>query len=476
MAAPVSTTDLVVGKFLVVTLIGLMSAMLNLLSVGGTIYLGGLGSLLSRGEDFVFPIAALPWVFLLLVPLAVMFGAVLLAVCSFARSFKEAQNYVAPVMVAAMIPGIVGILPGSRLEGPIVVMPVANIVVLTRDLFMGDFDYAAILIVVLSTSLYAAAAIAIAAKLFGQEAVLFADSGSIKTIFQRRFFKPRRAPSAAVALLVLAIVYSLNFYLQNGLARAGITQGVGFLASIALILGILFGLGPWLTTIYMRANPTDTFKLRMPAPIAWVAALCFGLSTWILTPLWLQWQSTWMPMDPTVEAQLEAQLSWIKAANPWMLVFFLALVPALCEELFFRGFVLSGVRTVLRKPSSIVLVALAFGLSHYMASRLAGTFLLGLVLAVLVVQFRSILPAMLLHFMHNAISTVAAHPRGIAPVLAKWGYSAFGEGAPWQWIAGASALALAGIALCIFAAPQEQESETADPSAPDPNLLARADG
>ncbi|MFQ5806426.1 MAG: ABC transporter permease subunit, partial [Phycisphaerae bacterium] len=149
MVAPVPTVDLIAGKFIVVTLIGLMSAVLNLLSMGGTIYLGGLGSILTRGADFVFPLWALPWILVLLIPLAVMFSAILLAVCSFARSFKEAQNYILPVMLAVLIPGVVGILPGTRLEGPILIMPVANIVVLTRELFLGRFDYFAIFVVAL---------------------------------------------------------------------------------------------------------------------------------------------------------------------------------------------------------------------------------------------------------------------------------------------------------------------------------------
>ena len=193
MVAPVPTVDLIAGKFVVVALIAMISAVLNLVSIGGTIYLGGLGKLLSQGGAVVIPLHSLPLVLIVLIPLAIMFSAVLLAVCSFARSFKEAQNYVMPVMVAALIPAVVGILPGTRLEGPLLIMPVTNIVILTRDLFMDRIDVFAVLWVTLSTTLYAGAAVAVATKLFGQEAVLFADSGSIKTIFQRRFFQAAAA-------------------------------------------------------------------------------------------------------------------------------------------------------------------------------------------------------------------------------------------------------------------------------------------
>ncbi len=452
IVTPVPTIDLIAGKFVVVTLIGLLSAVLNLLSIGGTIYLGGLGSLLAPGAEMAFPLWALPWVMLLLVPLAVMFSAMLLAVCSFARSFKEAQNYIVPVMMAALIPGVVGILPGTRLEGPIVIMPVANIVALTRELFLGRFDYFAILLVVVSTSLYAAAAVAVAARLFGQEAVLFADSGSVKTVFLRRFFKPRPLPSAAQALLVMTIVYSLNFYLQQALVRAGLTEGLRYLGALGLTIAILFGLLPYLTCIYTRVSLTNTFRLGAPPARGWLAAVCFGLSTWVLALKWLAIQSRIMPMDSRVAQALEQATGWMESTNPWVLVLFLAVIPALCEELFFRGFALSGLRRAIGKPAAVVVVALAFGLSHYSAHRLVATTALGLLLGWLVVAYGSLWPAIIAHLMHNTLSILANHAGPLHELLVRWGYPASGAAElPAAWVALAGGLAALGVLLCVLA-------------------------
>jgi sodium transport system permease protein len=457
MVAPVPAADLIAGKFIVVTLIGLLSALLNLLSIGGTIYLGGLGELLTQGSQLVFPLSALPWVLLLLVPLAVMFSAVLLAVCSFARSFKEAQNYIVPVFLAAMIPGVVGVLPGTRLEGPIVVMPVANIVVLTRELFLGRFDLQAILWVLLSTSLYATAAIAVAARLFGQEAVLFADAGSVRTLFQRRFFTPRAAPTAASALLVLAVVYTLNFYVQQALGGPDRLGEVGFLAAVALTLVVLLGLGPLLVAVYLRLHVPSSFHLAAPRPGAIVAALCFGASTWVLATAWLIFQQRWMPLDPWVAQQMAQKLGFWKELAPWHALFFLALVPALVEEWFFRGFVLSGLRGGLNRWTAVLVVALSFGLHHYSAHRLVITTLLGVLLGVLVIQYGSIWPAVLAHLSHNAMSLLAAHPRGLEPVLSSLGLATERGEVPTGWLLAAALLTLAGLLIC-FLDPQRERS------------------
>lgn len=450
MVAPVPTVDLIAGKFIVVTLIGLLSAVLNLLSVGGTIYLGGVGTLLTQGRAMIFPLHALPWVLLLLIPLAVLFSALLLAVCSFARSFKEAQNYIVPVMMAGLIPGVVGVLPGTKLEGPILIVPVANIVVLVRELFRDSYNYEAIVWVLLSTSLYAGAAVAIAAKLFGQEAVLFADAGSVRTLFQRRFFRRREVPSAAHALLVATIVFSLNFFIQQQLVRSGFGSGMPYLSAVALTIVVLFGIGPWAAALYTRVDPIRAFQLRPAPPQAWIAALCFGCSTWLLIQGWLEFQEHLLPTSKAVQNALESELGWISSINTWTLVFFMAFVPAVCEEFFFRGYVLSGLRPSLGVWVGALVAGLAFGLSHHSAQRLISTAILGLMFGLLVQRYGSIWPAMLAHFMHNGLSLLMQRETFARHFIEWLGYPGDKTASPPpQWLIGAAVLTLIGFVLCL---------------------------
>ncbi|MGD8451785.1 MAG: ABC transporter permease subunit/CPBP intramembrane protease [Phycisphaerae bacterium] len=455
MAAPVPTVDLIAGKFVVVASIGMLSAILNLLSIGGTIYLGGLGNVLTGGGHVTIPLRTLPLVLLVLIPLAVMFSAMLLAVCSFARSFKEAQNYVMPVMMVALIPAVIGVLPGTELKGPLLILPVTNIVILTRELFMGQIDRVAILWVSLSTCVYAAAAVAVAAKLFGQEAVLFADSASIRTLFKRKFFRPRNVPTAAQAMLLVAVVYSLNFFVQQSMLKSGLVPGsVEHLAGLALTLAILFAALPIATAAYLRVRITSALSLGLPRPGAWLAALCFGLGTWVLALAWLSVQQRFLPLPAEFEEAarpLEEQLRQLSLIGT---IFFAGIVPAFCEELFFRGFALSGLRAALGRVGAVLVVAFAFGATHYSVHRLAVTAALGVLFGMLVVQWGSIWPAMLAHMMHNCMVVLMARDDGLLPWLQKVGF--FQEGSesvmpPAIWLGGAAALVTVGILLSIFA-------------------------
>src|SRR5262249_56761953 len=80
--------------------------------------------------------------------------------------------------------------------------------------------------------------------------------------------------------------------------------------------------------------------------------------------------------------------------------------PAVCEELAFRGFILSGLERQHRTRSAILLSALMFGFLHVLLSlfqQLFNATLLGIVLGLLAVRSRSILPGILFHFLNNAM-------------------------------------------------------------------------
>ena len=413
MATPVPTLYLIVGKFLVVATIGLLTATLNLASVGATMHFGGVMRAITAEMPVAFPYAVLPVILLCMIPFALLFSAILVAACSFARTFKEAQNYVMPIIIGAMIPSMIVALPTVRLEGAMMVLPVGNMVLLTRELFQQTCSWPAVAVVLLSTSLYAVAAIAVAARLFGQEAVLFVDAGSYKTLLRRRFFRPALRPSAAQALMAAAILFPLSFYAQGWLFDDTTEQFIEKLKWVAAVqFAGLFVLLPIALSLYLKVDVVSAFRLRPPRARTCLAALLLGLSSWALAHELLL-------LQPTSEAliefgrEIEPQLA---DAPVWLVLLLLAVAPAVAEELFFRGFLLSGLSTAMRKWPAILTSADIFGVFHFMVERMPLTALMGIAIGYLCWQSRSILPCMLFHAMHNAWPMVLAR----LPETARW--------------------------------------------------------
>jgi membrane protease YdiL (CAAX protease family) len=83
---------------------------------------------------------------------------------------------------------------------------------------------------------------------------------------------------------------------------------------------------------------------------------------------------------------------------------FMAVLPALCEELAFRGLLLHGLRHRFHPIVRCLVVGIVFGLFHYSLFRIAPTALLGVILTAIALMTGSILPGLLFHVANNSLA------------------------------------------------------------------------
>ncbi|HCD33832.1 MAG TPA: hypothetical protein DER01_15585, partial [Phycisphaerales bacterium] len=411
LVCPVPAGELVAGKFLTVVTIALLGAMLNLGSVAATVYFGGLTDLLGAAEQSAgdLPLSAIPIVLLALIPFAVLTSAILLAVCGFARSFKEAQNYITPVILATLMPGMVANLPGTQLQGPMLVLPVGNMVLLVRDLLSGtQLEVYQIMMVLLSTSLYAGGAVALATQMFGREAVMFSDNASIKSLLSRRMIRASKYPSMGLACFYVAMLFPVWFYVQTALQRKFDGDMVNVLRWTAVLMPVFFAILPALMLWYFKLEMKPTLALGKAAPRYWLSGLLLGLSMWVVGHEIFVIQEYILPIPEALIQQQAPMEALMKNQPLWWLLLVVAVVPAVVEEMCFRGMLLNSLRANSRRYIGLLVTAAAFAMFHFLVYRLALTFVLGLFLAYLCWQSRSIWPGVLAHFMNNGFAVLRA--------------------------------------------------------------------
>ncbi|UCG15247.1 MAG: CPBP family intramembrane metalloprotease [Phycisphaerales bacterium] len=408
MVCPVPVIDIIVGKFLVVATVAIVGAALNLASVSATVYFGGFEQALGSGEPTGgFPFGVLPIILVLLIPFAILFSAILIAVCSYARTFKEAQNYITPVILATLVPGGIAALPTSELQGVLTVMPVANMVLLTRELLLGSpVALGTVTWVLGSTTLYAAAAVAVAAHVFGAESVVFADSGSLKASFTRRTIKPAALPSAAMTILVVAILLPVWFFVQVNIPSGDPGSFIRTLRLSALAMPLCFIVVPLVVVVYWKIDVAVTFRLAVPSGRHVLAGVLLGLALWVPAAELSVLQSRLVGIPQTLRQADEALVAALQTTPWWQVVFCLGVVPGLCEEVCFRGFLLSGLGGAVRKWTAIIATACVFAVFHLHFFKLPMTAGLGIVLGYLCWQSRSIWPGVIAHVAHNSVSIV----------------------------------------------------------------------
>ena len=89
--------------------------------------------------EFGITPSGLIWLIISLIPFALFISAAIISVCLFARSFKEAQNFVTPVYLLIMFPSFIAFMPGVELNRTLAMIPVVNISLLFREIFLSNY-------------------------------------------------------------------------------------------------------------------------------------------------------------------------------------------------------------------------------------------------------------------------------------------------------------------------------------------------
>lgn len=173
LSSPISRTHLVLGKFLLVLTASLVTAALSVTSMGISSWVIQHFQDQSSGIHVKIGLLAVLSVFMVALPLAVLFSASLITIALFAKSYKEAQSYISPLMVVVIVPAVAAMLPGVELTPRLSVVPILNVSLLCKELIAGNYHWNSIALIFLSTCVYAIAALFIAVKMFQRESVLF---------------------------------------------------------------------------------------------------------------------------------------------------------------------------------------------------------------------------------------------------------------------------------------------------------------
>ena len=239
----------------------------------------------------------------------------------------------------------------------------------------------------------------------------------------------RRAPERREIALTLGLVLLLNIpggFLQLANLRWGLlaTQ-ILFIAAPVFLAIRLF---------YLDARAVLPLRWPGPAFLAGAALGIAGLNHFLNYAL--IWQDRFLPLPGLWQGLFEDLAAYEGPADLVLLLLLVGVVPAVCEELLFRGFVQAGLlREFESAPKAILVGALVFAGFHLNPWRLSVLLVIGLYLGFLTQRSASLLPAMLAHALNNVLSI------SLAELPDAWRSSLVQS--PWSH---------AGAAVCVVAA------------------------
>ena len=399
LVSPAHRSEIVYGKFFAIFSVSIITTLLNIGSMGATFSWGM--QFMEAGLPFggfgVTPLALVSLA-LILLPLAVFFSAICMAVATSARSYKEGQNLLTPLYMAVILPAVVSVLPGVEISPMLSLVPVVNVSLLTKEFLVGHYPLVETLLTFSSSCLIAVLALSWATSQFHRETVLFRHAEDVRWSPFRRPIISRPIPSPSGALFIFFVVLILVFFIGARWQGENLLQGL-FKTEVLLIL-----LPPVAAIVWGRHNMKAAMGWTKPSPATWMPATLFMLGGWLLAIEVASFQDLLFPFPSEFLSYFEDFFAQLNTLPILQALIFVALLPAVCEELLCRGFLLRAWLPRLGKTRTIIAIAIIFGVLHLDPYRLLPTALLGAVLAILAIESGSIFPAIFGHALSNSLT------------------------------------------------------------------------
>ena len=413
LICPASRAEIVLGKFLTIVTFAVSTALLNLLSMGitGQYIASAMMPGTTVGGDAPLlvlpPLMSLIWGGVLLLPIAALFSALSLALATFARSTKEGQYYMTPLLLVTMGLIMFAEMPTVELVSLNSILPVTGVVLLLKAFLEGNTPYEYLLPVMGAHVGYASLAIWWAVEQFQQESVLFREAEHFdpRAWARRLFVEKARTPSVGMALFCFLLIMvlqlgAMRFLPMKALGIVGtspgnrmiellIVQQICFIALPAIMFGLL-----------LTRDWRETFRLRAPRLRDVGVGIVLPLLLMPLSTTLAQWTAPFFPPLPDAVSRLMEIMSTEEISIGLMLIAF-ALAPGICEEIAFRGFILSGFLGGGRVWVAIFLSSFLFGIMHMIPQQAFNAMLVGLVLGLIAVRSASLWPCILFHIVYN---------------------------------------------------------------------------
>ncbi len=396
LVSSATRSEIVLGKYLTVFCMAMINVVINLISISFSVrYL--LSQMGMADQGLHLPIKSFIILLFAMVPMATLFSALLLSISTFSRNMKEARTYEQPIMMVSMLMGMASFIPSMQISNLLSLIPVINISLLFKAILIGEWELSHLLITIGSTLVLDILAIWLTVKLFHTEAVLFRtedDGSSLKS--------QRKSKSGFFNTFNGAVYFSLAlvalYYLGTKWQMADLVEGL-IKTQMYIILLPVFVILAFLKIKGSQARKLLRFKAPKPKELLLVPLIAVSAAVTVSIVAQLINQVFPFPQD-----YLEGLGKLFNLDVPvWQMFLVIAVMPGICEELMFRGFLIRFFEKG-KFWQPVIISALLFALFHLDPFRFIPVLILGILLGYLSSRSGSIINSMLSHTINNSLA------------------------------------------------------------------------
>lgn len=175
LTLPIKAKDIIVGKYLSVTLSSVITGVLSLILLIISLCLSGSMFEIYEDVDLMLPMITIIYSIVVIIAYSFLVSGICIAIASKSKTFKEAQSALTPITFISFFPGMIAFMVDISSSALLSLVPFLNFTLLFEDISSGNVDILNLGLMLLSTILIIVVVLSIIIKQYKSEKVLFGN-------------------------------------------------------------------------------------------------------------------------------------------------------------------------------------------------------------------------------------------------------------------------------------------------------------
>ena len=170
---PIRSRDIIVGKFLSVSLSSIITGILSLLLMMGSLWIANSSFEIYKDVNLMLSGEAIVFAMVVILAYSFLISGLCIAVASKSKTFKEAQSALTPLTFISFFPGMIAFMVDIDSSVLLSLVPFLNYTLLFENIIVGTIQPLQIICMLLSTIVIIAIVLVVIIKQYKSEKILF---------------------------------------------------------------------------------------------------------------------------------------------------------------------------------------------------------------------------------------------------------------------------------------------------------------
>lgn len=171
---PMKSKDIIIGKFLGVTVSSIITGLLSLVLAVISLFLTKDMFTIYEGVNTMYSLSSIIYAIIVIITYSFFISGLCIAIASTSKTFKEAQSALTPLTFISLFPGMIAFMIGITTTPLIAIIPFLNFTTIFTDITAGNINMLHVLLMIISTIIYISIVLYYIIKQYKSEKVLFA--------------------------------------------------------------------------------------------------------------------------------------------------------------------------------------------------------------------------------------------------------------------------------------------------------------